>query len=435
LISALRGSLSTRWPRAFVALWLGQTVSSVGSQMSLVAIPLLAALVLHAGPIEMAVLGALETAPFVIVSLPAGVIADRRDRRRLLIACDVWRAVAMGSIPIVFLLGFGSFAWLCLTAVVVGSLSALFTVAQQAYVPDVVAVDQLVMANQRLEISESGARVAGPGLAGAVFQIGGGLAAVGLDAISYVLSALSIRAGGRPPTTGSATPTLDDASTREAIVTGVRHVWRDPTLRYLMLSTAVFNLATGMMLAQLVLYATHDLAVDPAGFGLFQGMGNVGFLVGALVIGRLERRIGPGRLMLYSTCLGSLALWMIAVAGFRFGFVLLLAGRFTGAVSAPLFNVMLVTMRQARSPERLRARVAATFRTIDWATAPIGALISGVIGAVAGVPAVMLVAAVVGTASIPWLLAGAVRRSFVTEPSQAAAGLEPGLLALDPGVR
>jgi MFS family permease len=406
--------------------------------MSLVAIPLLAALVLHAGPVEMAILAALETAPFVLVSLPAGVIADRHDRRRLLIACDVLRALAMVSIPVVFLAGFGSFAWLCMTAVIVGVLSALFTVAQQAYVPDVVPVDQLVLANQRLEISESGARVVGPGLAGAIFQIGGGLAAVGVDALSYLMSAISIRSGGT--SAAPAAHTRDgadgaDGSTREAIVIGVRHVWHDQTLRNLMLSTAVFNLASGMMLAQLVLYATHDLAVDAAGFGLFQAIGNVGFLVGALAIGRLERRIGPGRLVLLSTCLGSVALWMIALAGFQFGFVLLLGGRFVGAVSAPLFNVMLVTLRQTRSPDHLRARVAATFRTIDWATAPIGALLSGVVGVVVGIPAVMIVAAVVGTASIPWLLTAAIRQSLVADPGQTAPGQDPGVLALDPGIR
>jgi MFS family permease len=412
--------------------------------MSLVAIPLLAALVLHAGPVGMAILAALETAPFVLVSLPAGVIADRHDRRRLLIACDVLRALAMVSIPVVFLAGFGSFAWLCMTAVIVGVLSALFTVAQQAYVPDVVSVDQLVLANQRLEISESGARVVGPGLAGAIFQIGGGLAAVGVDALSYLMSAISIRSGGA--SAAPAAQTHDgadgahgadgaDGSTREAIVIGVRHVWHDQTLRNLMLSTAVFNLASGMMLAQLVLYATHDLAVDAAGFGLFQAIGNVGFLVGALAIGRLERRIGPGRLVLLSTCLGSVALWMIALAGFRFGFVLLLGGRFVGAVSAPLFNVMLVTLRQTRSPDHLRARVAATFRTIDWATAPIGALMSGVVGVVVGIHAVMIVAAVVGTASIPWLLTTAVRQSLVADPGQTAPVQDPGVLALDPGIR
>jgi MFS family permease len=404
------------WGGDFRALWFGQTVSSVGSQLSLVAIPLIAALTLHAGPLEMAILGGLESAPFVILSLPAGVVADRYDRRRLMIACDLLRALVMGAIPVIFVSGNGSFLWLCLAGAVVGSLSALFTVAQQAYVPEVVARDRLVAANQRLEISEAAARVAGPGIASILFQIGGGLLAIAIDAVSYLASGVAIARARRTMTTGH-TPVARPPTT--AIAAGVRFVWHDRVLRALMISTATFNLATGMLLAQLVLFATGSVGVDAAGFGLFMAIGNVGFIVGAAAVGRLESRLGTGRVLLVAAVLGSLALWLIALAGFVGGFPLLVAGRFVGAFSAPTFNVVLVTVRQARSSESLRARVIAIFRTIDWGTAPLGAALSGIVGLAFGVPAVMVCAAAVGSFSLVCLLGPEIRSSRLGEDNTA----------------
>lgn len=420
------GTFQRAWPRAFMGLWIGETVSSVGSQVSLVAIPLLAAVTLHSGPAEMAILGALETVPFVILSLPAGVLADRSDRRSLLITCDVLRAVAMASLPLVFLTGDGSFLWLCVTASVVGGLSAVFVVAQQAYVPELVGPDLLVKANQRLEISDSAARIAGPGIAALLFDVGGSLVAVGLDAASYVISAVSIALGSRvvPTSAVPAVPVSGPDAPLRAIAAGIRFVWRDGTLRCLVLSTAVFNLASGMVLAQLVLFATGNLAISAAGFGLFMAVGNAGFIVGAGLVGRLEERLGPGMVLIASSVCGAAALWLIAGAAVG-GFGLLLLGRFVGAMSAPVFNVMLVSVRQARSPEALRARVVATFRTVDWGTAPLGALMSGLVGAVAGVPVVMTCAAVIGTTSVLWLLAPSVRETRI----ELAGGVpsRPGL--------
>lgn len=392
------GGSNEAWPATFRALWLGQTVSSVGSQVSFVAIPLIAALFLRAGPLEMAILGGLETVPFVLLSLPSGVIADRSDRRHLLVACDIGRAVAMASVLLVFVTGHSSFGWLCVAATVVGGLSALFTVTQQAFVPEVVAPEQLMRANQRLEMSDAAARVAGPGLASLLFQLGGGLLAVAVDAVSYLVSAAALVAAPASARTNRVARATE--STGGAIAGGLRFVWRDVPLRQLMVSTAIFNLASGMVLAQLVLLATGNLGVDAAGFGVVMGLGNIGFLAGAAVVVRIEARLGTTVVLVVAAALGSAAVWIIALAGLVGGFWLLVAGRLVGAFAAPTFNVMLITVRQARSPEAMRARVAAIFRTVDWVTAPLGALLSGLIGVAFGVSAVMLCAAVIGTVSL-----------------------------------
>jgi len=394
------------WPAPFLALWMAQTVSSVGTQLSLVAIPMLAVFALHAGPGEMAVLAALETLPFVILVLPAGVIADAGSRRRLLILSDLGRAAAMATIPVVFAIGVASFALLCAVAILVGGFSAMFVVAQQAYVPELVDEQRLVKANQRLEISDSGARVIGPGAAGFLVQLGGATLAVALDAVSYLASAVAVwfARGGRPvETSRRSEPGI------RAIVAGVQHVLREPALRLLVTSTAIFNLAAGMTLAQIVLFATGDIGLTAAGYGLFQGFGNLGFVVGAVVVDRVERRLGAGAVLAIASVFGSLAMVLIAAAGLGFGLPALLAGRFMGAVAAPLYNVVLVSVRQARTPDELRGRVAATFRAVDWGTAPIGAILSGLIGVAFGLEAVMLVAAAIGLLSLPWVLVGTVR--------------------------
>ncbi len=420
---------SVSWPRAFIALWVGQTVSSVGTQLSLVAIPLVAVLALHAGPFELGVLGALETAPFVIAVLPAGLLADTRDRRTLLIASDAGRAIAMATLAIGLLTSVASMPWLYVIALVVGAQSAVFTVAQQAYVPEIVPMDALIRANQRVELSDSAARVAGPTLAGAIVATAGGALAIALDAVSYVVSAAALLAA--PAAAGQRVPLDDDGGLRAA-VRGLSFAARDPILRRLAMTTAVFNLASGMVLAQLVLFATADLGVTVGAFGVVLAIGNVGFVVGALAVAPLEDRMGTGAVLLVASAMGAVALVFIALAGLTAGIPLLVAGRFVGACSAPLFNVTLVTVRQQRSPDALRARVAAAFRAIDWGTAPVGAALSGVIGVTAGVPAVMAVAALIGIASVPWLLASPRRVIDVGRPvdttwlARSASPLEAG---------
>jgi MFS family permease len=405
---------------AFRALWAAQTISSVGTQLSLVALPLVAIIYLRAGAFEVGVLATLETLPYLIVSLPIGVLVDRLERRGLLVIADVGRAVALGAVPLCFALGLGSFPLLCLVAVVVGILTVLFTVAQQAYVPEILVPDQIVVGNQRIEISESGARVAGPSIGGAIVGMGGALLAVSCDALSYVASAVAILFG--TPGAVRQPPPVQQAKRiawRAEVGSGIRLVAGDRLLRDLMISTTVFNLGSGMVLAQVVLFATRDLGLSPAQFGLIYGLGNVGFVVGALVVGRLERWLGAGVLLIAASVLGAAALALVAAASLGFGVLALLAGRLVGALSSPLFNVPLVSLRQVVTQDEFRGRVAATFRFVDWGIAPIGALLSGIIGASVGLTPVMVVAAALGVMSASWIAVGPTRRAQISLQSAA----------------
>ena len=421
----IRGRSSSLAPDAFQALWFGQTISALGTQVSMVALPLIAVLALQAGPLELGVLAALETAPYLVLSLPAGVVVDRVDHRATMIACDVGRAVTLFLAAAAIPLGILSIGLLYAAALAVGALSVFFNVACTSYLAAILPTERLVAGNQRLEISDSGARVAGPSIGGAVLAAAGAAAVLSLDGLSYAISALAI-AGSRRPAAADRPRT--DRPTGAGLVhemgEGLRRVLGDRILRDLAGSTAVFNLGSGMILAVVVLFATREVGMGAAEFGLIYGAGNVGFIVGALSVGALSRRLGVGRTFLWSNYLGALAMTLIALAGGAVGVACLLAGRFVGAVSAPLFNVNVVSLRQARTSDALMGRVNATFQFIEWGTLPVGSLLGGLIGAALGIRVALDIAAVCGIVSAVWIHLSPARRLTMLGNPESSEGPE-----------
>jgi MFS family permease len=397
----------------------------------MVALPLIAVLTLHVGPFELGILAALETVPYLILSLPAGAIVDRVDHRATMIACDMGRASALLLLTVAMALGVLSIGLLCAVALVIGSLSVFFTVAYTSYLAGILPADRLVAGNQRLELSESGARVAGPGIGGALVEVVGGAAATALDGISYVVSGLAIAASGRPARPAPATRA--HVGLVESMGDGLRHVMNDRILRDLAGSTAIFNLGSGMILAVIVLFATHDVGLDAAGFGLVYGVGNVGFVLGAMVVGALTNRFGVGRTFAWSSIASAGAMVLIAVAGNGTGVVFLLAGRFLGAVANPIYNVDALSLRQARVSGAIMGRVNGTFQFLEWGALPVGSILGGVLGAVMGPRAALAAAAVCGVASAIWIASSPARRLTSVAAARALVDRAAGHRSDDPG--
>lgn len=409
----------------FPVLWLGQTVSAVGTQVSMVALPLIAVLALHVGPLDLGVLAALETIPYLVLSLPAGVIVDRLDRRTTMIACDVGRALALVVAAIALALGTASIGLLYIVALAVGSLSVFFTVAYTSYLAVILPSDRLVAGNQRLELSDSGARIAGPSIGGTLLQLAGGAVAIFIDAASYIVSAIALVRSPRAVDAGR--PAAAHVGLVRGIGDGLRRVAGDRVLRDLAGSTAVFNLGSGMILAVIVLFATSDLGLDAAQFGLVFGVGNVGFMLGAIAVGASTRRLGVGRSLLASSYLSAVAMVLIAAAGPGAGILLLLAGRFVGAVATPVYNVNVLSLRQGRVDLAIIGRVNGTFEFIEWGVLPIGSLLGGAIAAALGPRATLDAAAVCALLSAAWLSVSPARR--LTTLAQARAdGIAGGSL-------
>ena len=201
-----------------------------------------------------------------------------------------------------------------------------------------------------------------------------------LDGISYLVSALAIAGSGRDAArTAEATPL--QAGFVESMGAGLRHVLGDRVLRDLAGSTAIFNFGSGMILAVVVLFATRDVGLDAAEFGLVYGLGNVGFVFGAMLVGVLTHRFGVGRTFAGSSIASAGAMILMAAAGTGSAVVLLFAGRFLGAVSTPVYNVAALSLRQARVSETIMGRVNGTFQFLEWGALPVGSLVGGLLGA------------------------------------------------------
>src|SRR5580693_7792312 len=226
-----------RGHRDFRLLWAGETVSEVGSQVSLLAIPLLAVRTLHATPFQMGLLTAASTAAFLIVGLPAGVWIDRTRRRWVMIAADLGRVVTIGSVPVAYVAGWLTLAQLFVVTLVSGILTVFFDVAYQSYLPALVGREHLVEGNAKLTGSAQVATVAGPSIAGGLVQAIGSSYAVAVDSLSFLLSALAV-AGIRTPEPKPVVPEGGHPSLRHDMAEGLRFVFHNPLLRAIAFTTA-----------------------------------------------------------------------------------------------------------------------------------------------------------------------------------------------------
>src|SRR4051794_18181598 len=238
----------------FLKLWGGQAVSRLGSQVTLLALPLIAITVLKATTFEVGLLSAVEFAPFILVGLPAGVLVDRMAKRPILIAADIGRLVALATVPIAFELDVLSIGQLYAVAFTTGVLTVFFDVAYQSYLPVLVTRDELVEGNAKLSVSDSAATVVGPSVAGALIDLVGAAVAVIADAASFAVSALALLLVRTRET--AHVDRGDGAATgmRTEIAEGMRYVLRHRLLRPIACSTATSNLFTSMGAAVLTVY-------------------------------------------------------------------------------------------------------------------------------------------------------------------------------------
>jgi MFS family permease len=384
-------------------LWTGQTVSQVGTQVTLLAMPLVAILLLHASAFEVGLLTAAEFAPFLIVGLPAGVWVDRLRRRPILIVSDVGRALTLGSVPLANALHVLTLGQLYGVAFVSGVLTVFFDVAYQSYLPSLVDRSRLVEGNSKLEISRSGAQLVGPGLAGVLVQTVGAASAIIVDAVSYVVSVVfvSLIRGSEAPVDRSA----PRRRMRTEIKEGLSYVFRHRQLRAIAATTGSANLIDSAILAILVLFAVRELHMSPGLIGLGFAIGNVGALIGAFSGGALARRLGTGPTIVLSAIIFSLSALFIPLAPASMPLPFLTTSLAVMGFGGVVYNVNQVGLRQAITPERMLGRMNATMRFIVFGTMPLGAVTGGALGAAIGLrPALWIFAGVGCLAFLPVLL-------------------------------
>ena len=394
--------------REFLKYWAASAISDVGSQITTLALPLMAAVTLGASAWQMGVLSASGSAATLLVGLFAGVCADRFRRRPILIAADVGRAILLATIPVAALSGVLRIELLYVVALTAGTLTVLFDVAHLAYIPALVGREQLIDGNSKLETTWSVAQVAGPGIGGVLVSWLTAPIAILVDAVSFLVSALCLARIRTPE------PPLVPADTRgvfHEIVEGLRVVFAHRLLRVLAGCSATTSFFGQMFLAVYVLYMTRDLGLAAMGVGLVLATGGVGSLVGSLVAGPATRRFGPGRTMIAAQLGFGLTGLAVPLAVFvpAVALPLIVASEFGQWMSIIVYYVNAVSVRQAVTPDRLQGRVNATMRFLVGGAMPVGALIGGALGGIIGVPMTLAVAEFGILLAVLWLVLSPVR--------------------------
>jgi MFS family permease len=362
---------------AYRRLWTSILISSFGGQVTMLALPLTAAVLLHASPTQMGLLTAMEIAPFVLFSLPVGVWLDRVRKLPVYVAGETLLAFVVASVPFAWWTGWLAMPWMYVSAFLLGTIFTIAGSAAQIVLTQVVARERLVEAHAKNALAMSGAEVAGPGLAGALIKLVGAPLALLVDAVLLLVSAAILRGvvifeDVRPRT---------DAHFLRDLRAGVRFVARHRLLMALAIAVGVWQMCHNAAIVVQILFATRTLGLSEQAVGLsYMGMG-VGTIVASVLGSRLSRRIGPGPCLVvgFAVC-GSGWLLLAAAPANAFGvaaFALMLMLFSTGAV---LVFINFLALRQAVTPVPLLGRMTSTMRWLILIPAGPGALLGGWLG-------------------------------------------------------
>jgi MFS family permease len=367
--------------RTYRRLWSSIVISSFGGQVTMLALPLTAALLLHATPTQMGLLTAMEIVPFVLLSLPAGVWLDRVRKLPVYVAGEAGLAVVVASVPVAWWAGWLSMAWLYACALLIGTVYTVAGSAAQIVLTQVVSRDRLVEAHAKNALATSGAEVAGPGVAGALIRAVGAPAALLVDATLLVISATILRGIGVLERPATAAPGASARTFWRDLKAGVRFVSRHRLLVALALVVGGWQMCHHAAIVVQILFATRTLGLSEQAVGLcYTGMG-FGTIAASLLGDRISRRIGPGPCLLlgFAVC-GSGWLMLALVPAGAWGvaaFALMLMLFSSGAV---LVFINFLALRQAVTPTPLLGRMTSTMRWLILIPAGPGALLGGWLG-------------------------------------------------------
>jgi MFS family permease len=413
----------------FLKLWTGQSISEFGSQVSQLAIPWVALVTLNASAFEVATLGTVEFLPFVLFTLPAGVWVDRLRRRSILVVGDAGRALLLVSIPIAYALGHLTLAQLYIVGFLVGIHTVFFDVAYQSYLPSLVDRDSLIDGNSKLNVTSSGAQVAGPGAAGGLIALATAPYAILVDAISFVVSGaftVWIRKREEPPE-----QRVEQRHLLVELWEGLSYVLRHRLLLPQAMSTGVSNFFSSLLFSIVLVYAHRRLGMSSGLIGLSFSLGAFGWMLGASQAARLRNWLGVGGATILGASLTGPASFLIPFAPRSFPVPFLIASIAIMGFGAVVYNIQQVSLRQAICPPRLQGRMNASMRFLVWGTMPLGSLTGGTIAAAAGLRTALFVGAIGGLSSILPIVFSPIRllREFPDAEADPLLQHEAGMVA------
>lgn len=383
--------------RDFRLLLLGQTTSQFGAQLSGVAIPLLAVLVLHASAFQLGLVNAAGTAAFALIGLPAGAWIDRWRRRPVLVSSDIFRAAVLSTVPLAWWLGVLTIWQLITVSALVGVARVFFDVAYQSYIPTAIGTDRVLVGNSLMESIRAFGQVLGPGLGGWLVAIAGAADVVLIQAGTFAVSAvslLSIRVHEPKPVLNPDRPRL-----RIQITDGLLFVVRNPVLRAMAITSSASNFGFAIASAVTFIFMNGTLGLSPTAIGFVLALGSITVMVGAALTPKLAGHLGSARIIWLAlaitgpiTLLGPLAQPGRLVA-------LIIVGTAAGEFGQIVYAVTSVSLRQRLCPEHMLGRVNATMRVLVLSLFPLGAVIGGVLGELIGLRGTLWLALGIGCIS------------------------------------
>ncbi len=386
----------------------GQGVSLIGDSITQLALPIMAVDILGADSFGTGALGAASTLAYLFVGLQAGVWVDRSSRRAFLLAADAARVLLLLAIPLAYFLNLLTLPLLIAIQVGLGAATVFFNVAWPAYLPRLANGPTLLKLNARMAIMGEGAGFVGPGLAGALINLLSAPFVLVVDAITFAVSYVTLRAirTPEPPAPKKRNTLVHDL--RE----GLRELWIRPNLRLITLEAVNGNIAFSLMIGQAIIFQRIDLGFEPALIGAVASAGFLGGLLGSLSAPYLLQRVGFGRLMIVGTALFGINEFLLPAAAFvprELAPLFSLANFFIGGFFLLIYVVPVTTFRQQAVPDRLLGRVMSIYRTLTWGFgATFGFLLGGVLGNAFGRPNALIVGAVLQTV-IPLVIFGFAR--------------------------
>jgi MFS family permease len=403
--------------RDFMKLWTGQTVSLFGTLLTRVALPFIAVLILGANAAQMAILTGLRVAPALLLGLVAGQIVDRVSRRKVMLLADLGRAATLLCIPVAFLLHALRLEYLFAIVAVTSALDVFFDVAYPAYLPTVVGREHVLEGNTKLEASGAISEVAGFSLAGVITQALSAPLALIVDAGTYLVSAIALLLIRRPEPHIAASK----AAPRErgAIWQGLRAVMSHPVRRGLAGYEGLREMASLMVSSVFFIFVARDLALQPALLGVVFAVGGVASFAGTLLVGRVTRRFGLGRVVIGASALTLLLGLSVPLA---FGPVWLLAAFLVAQQLSDGFATIAIvdqaSLLQAITPDAIQGRVHGAIRLISSVTVLLGIALGGVLGELIGARGALFVASGIEALAVLWLALSPIRhlRVMPTQP-------------------
>lgn len=406
--------------RDFAFVWGGESISLLGSEISVIALPSLAVLVFGEGALGVGLLIALQWIPFVLLAPVMGVLTDRLNRRTMMQVANLARFVILGSLPLLWALDGLTIGHLYVAAVLKGVFDVVFQLAYQAYLPQLLPREDLVDGNAKTQLSRSVALIFGRSAGGALVGALGAARAITADAVTYLFAGLSLmlvkfREPAPQPRPGGVKATLAD------LRGGVSMTFGNRLLRYLTLMATFGNTAVSMVLAMIIVFGYQDLDLSAAQIGLVLGIGGTPVILGAILSRRINERLGMGRTLLLTHSMLVAAFLLLPFAQFgntATAVTILIISQGISSFTTPVGNVGVMTLIQKATPPQAMGRVGGVALPFVWGANAAGPLLGSAIAVAFTNVTAFYLAAGLAVVAVLWVLAGRVHTLVDDVPEQ-----------------